>query len=106
MDYSLLIAIETNDVDPIYVSDVGSMIPDPLFIPSFKRKYKRVEMVSSLVSPSFFSVALSNLNQNYHFGIIDYLQSWNLQKKSERLSKSLLHRNIYQNRWILVSTTN
>ena len=31
-----------------------------------------------------------NKNQVYHLGIIDYLQEWNLAKKTEKLLKTLI----------------
>lgn len=36
-----------------------------------------------------------NKNRIYHIGIIDYLQVWSLQKKLERLGKSIKNKKAY-----------
>lgn len=83
MDYSLILVIETvqHNYDPVKKSfsniisrqvtqdsDKGSFIGQ-------SHKYMRFSGSSNLV------------RQIYHFGIIDYLQDWNLQKRAEHLSK-------------------
>lgn len=54
-----------------------------------------IETAAKNAKPVLFKSILKNKHQTYHLGIIDYLQQWNLQKKGERLCKSLLHRNVY-----------
>ena len=36
--------------------------------------------------------SVTEINQHYHWGIIDYLQEWTLAKKIERLYKSVVYR--------------
>ena len=66
MDYSLLLAVEKIDARPSF-----SLNPDT---DPRQRKYQ----------------IASNDSATYHVSIIDYLQDWNMNKKSERLIKTLI----------------
>ncbi len=66
MDYSLLLAVEKIDKEPSFSIN-----------PNADQKNQNYNMVS-------------NDKVTYHVSIIDYLQDWNLNKKSERFIKTVL----------------
>jgi hypothetical protein len=68
---------------------------------SFKRTYyrqqqKRQHDIQMSVSGEvpYHPVFQDESEQIYHLGIIDYLQTWDYHKKTERMSKILLHSHI------------
>jgi hypothetical protein len=79
MDYSLLLVIESC-VDPVPKNNNQDEVDS---CKRLKRKH------------------LSTLNVNYsgqvyHFGIIDYLQTWNIPKRIERVTKSMFQPSNYK----------
>eukprot|EP00469_Lotharella_globosa_P009934 CAMPEP_0167771680 /NCGR_PEP_ID=MMETSP0111_2-20121227/418_1 /TAXON_ID=91324 /ORGANISM="Lotharella globosa, Strain CCCM811" /LENGTH=254 /DNA_ID=CAMNT_0007661071 /DNA_START=867 /DNA_END=1628 /DNA_ORIENTATION=- len=79
MDYSLILAMQSSPVDP-----KGCI---------FGRLRGFVSMFKTAISqrPSALRMCVSSVYQNkvhtYHFGVIDFLQTWNLKKQVARMIK-------------------
>lgn len=93
MDYSLLVGIESVTVNMSLTSLQNRQTE--IQSHTFSRKIRLQDMldVSDLIEAT--EQNQKTKLQVYHFGIIDYLQLWNLNKKCERITKSLLHGKVY-----------
>ena len=106
MDYSLLLGIETTNVKILPTS----LSEPPFSFADYARTVKTsILLKQSLVVANSASIGRKNPFEEidiaelfaeshrfkkgrkiFHISIIDYLQEWNLSKKSERLAKTLL----------------
>ena len=106
MDYSLLVGIETLDEQSLtsrllHSKEVEAAFTATSFRPTMeintdidanqlaasKREDKQNKDIGRLMSRTHCFV---NGKRVYHFAVIDYLQEWNLSKKAERFTKTVL----------------
>jgi len=85
MDYSLLLAIEKVKMK----SDLVNVTQESFESVTLRRK--RVKSISSYSNKveNRYAVNSDDGKQKYHIAVIDYLQEWNFNKKSERILKTI-----------------
>jgi hypothetical protein len=93
MDYSLLLVIERR-----YQNEITGVVGDDRFsISQEEREAGSSSLIQdeTLIQKDFSKFlkkkhSFTNGNRVYHIAIIDYLQEWNLNKKTERFLKTMI----------------